>query len=161
MTSDLDRAFLHYATNPTALDALREAVRLYAERVAAREGAHSPEDTAQEVVVKVWRALSTFERQSSFRIFVHTIVLNHLHGEARARKSRITLTPVEEMPERADTGPGIDRFLLDHFDDDERHLLFVLSERLDFTKAATELGLSPKALRSRLERLKARRLVEA
>jgi hypothetical protein len=47
------------------------------------------------------------------------------------------------------------------FDDDERHLLATFARSLNFTKAATELGISPKALRSKLVRLKTRRQVEA
>jgi DNA-binding transcriptional LysR family regulator len=47
------------------------------------------------------------------------------------------------------------------FDDDERHLLATFARSLNFTQAATELGISPKALRSKLERLKTRRQVEA
>lgn len=135
-------------------------MRRYALNVATREGSDYPEDAAQEIVVRVWRALSRFGRESSFKTWVHSICRNHLYGEAPARKSRIAITQVEELPDRGGSDPGIDRFPLDRFNEDERHLLSTFARSLNFTVAAQELGISPKALRSRLERLKAQRLVE-
>jgi RNA polymerase sigma factor (sigma-70 family) len=156
-TNDLDVAYLRYTTNPTAIDSLLEAVRKYATRVAERNDHPSPEDAAQEIVVKTWKALSRFERRSSFRSFVHTIVMNHLYDEIRAQRARITLTPVEEMPEQQDTVPGHDKLSLDGFSEEERRMLWVFAQIMDFTKAAAMLGITPKALRSRLERLKVKK----
>jgi DNA-directed RNA polymerase specialized sigma24 family protein len=97
----------------------------------------------------VWRALYTFERRSSFRTFVHTIVLHRIYAEARPRKSRITITQVEELPEREATDPGFDRFPLDRFTGNERHLLSTFARLPNFARAAAELGITPKTLRSR------------
>jgi hypothetical protein len=55
--------------------------------------------------------------------------------------------------------PGSTGSPLDRFDDDERHLLATFARSLNFNQAATDLGITPKALRSRLERLKARQSV--
>jgi hypothetical protein len=76
----------------------------------------------------------------------------------RARKSRIALQSVEELPEREAADPGFDRFPLDRFDMDERYLLSTFARSLNFTQAAQELGTTPKAARTRLERLKARQM---
>jgi DNA-directed RNA polymerase specialized sigma24 family protein len=109
-------------------------------------------------VVKVWRSLATFTRQSSFRTVVHTVAVNHLHDAARATKSRIEEALTEDLREHAHQEGGCDRFPLDRFAEDERHLLSVFARHLHFGKAAAELGITPKALRSRLERLKARQM---
>jgi RNA polymerase sigma factor (sigma-70 family) len=152
--SDLDVAYLRYNTDPNALDNLLEAVRKYASRLAERNDHPSPEDAAQDIVIKTWKALSRFERRSSFRSFVHTIAIHHLFDEVRSRSTRITLTVVEEMPEHQVSDPGHDRFSLDGFSEAERHLLNTFAMSLDFAQAAKDLGITTKALRSRLERLK-------
>jgi RNA polymerase sigma factor (sigma-70 family) len=154
MTSDLDVAYLRYSTDPNALDNLLEGVRKYATRLADRCDHPSPEDAAQDVVVKTWKALSKFQRRASFRSFVHTIVLHHLYDELRSKETRITLTVVEEMPEHVISDPGQDKFSLDGFSEAERHLLNTFAYSMSFTQAADDLGITPKALRSRLERLK-------
>jgi hypothetical protein len=63
-----------------------------------------------------------------------------------------------ESHEQAGSESGFDRFPLYRFDEDERSLLATFANSLNFVQAATELGLTPKALRSRLERLKAGQL---
>jgi hypothetical protein len=50
---------------------------------------------------------------------------------------------------------------LDCFDEDKRHLLTTYARHLNFGKAAAELGIAPKALRSRLERLRTKQRTEA
>jgi RNA polymerase sigma factor (sigma-70 family) len=156
VASDLDKLYLKYSTDPTMLDGLLEAVRGYAVRIAVSWNHRSPEDAAQEIVVKVWRSLAKFTRQSSFRTFVHTVAVNHLHDLASATKCRIEEVPTEDLPEHAHQEARCDRFPLDRFAEDERHLLSVFARHLHFGKAAAELGITPKALRSRLERLKTR-----
>lgn len=85
MPSDLDKLYLHYAA---VLDGLLEAVRGYACRVSMSWNNRSPKDATQNITVKVWQALSTFTGQSSFRTFVHTVAVNHLHDLASAAKWR-------------------------------------------------------------------------
>jgi hypothetical protein len=72
---------------------------------------------------------------------------------------RVEEVPTEDLPEHAHQESGRDRFPLDRFAEDERHLLSVFARHLNLGKATAKLGITPKALRSRLERLKARQLV--
>jgi hypothetical protein len=71
---------------------------------------------------------------------------------------RLEEVPTEDLPEHAHQESGCDRFPLDRFAEDERHLLSVFARHLNLGKATAKLGITPKALRSRLERLKARQM---
>ena len=160
MASDLDKLYLRYATDPTMLDGLFEAVH------GTRTACHYPGTIARR---KMRRRTSwsrsgghwpRFTRQSTFRTFVHTVAVNHLHDLASATKCRIEEVPTEDLPEHAHQEGRCDRFPLDRFAEDERDLLTTFARHLHFGKAAAELGITPKALRSRLERLKARQQME-
>jgi hypothetical protein len=67
----------------------------------------------------------------------------------------------EAMAEQAlqELAPAVASIQYDRFSDDERHLLNTFARSLNFTVAAQELGTTPKALRSKLERLKTRQMV--
>lgn len=158
MTGDLNKLFLRYVSDPTAIDPMLEGVRRYAIKLADRNNHHSPEDAAQDIVVKTWKALSMFERRSTFESFVRTIALHHLYDETRASKRRIAMAAVERLPEQTTADPGCDRFSLQGFSDNDKVILCTLAKHMQFGKAAAELGITPKALRSRLERLKVERL---
>lgn len=46
------------------------------------------EDVAQDVVVKLATAIAKFDGRSKFTTWLHRVVLNHLHDQARAKKRR-------------------------------------------------------------------------
>jgi len=46
------------------------------------------EDVAQDIVVKLARVIGQFEGQAKFTTWLHRLVLNHLHDQARAQKRR-------------------------------------------------------------------------
>jgi RNA polymerase sigma factor (sigma-70 family) len=143
MLNDLDRTYLRYATDPDRLDNLLAAARRYAARQAERDGHPSAEDAAQEIVVKVWKSLSRFQRRSSFRSFVHTIAIHHLLDEARAAKSRIVVETVDDqMPEPDAPRADAIRFSLEPFMDDDKVILVALAKHPHFDKAAKDLKIS-------------------
>lgn len=102
------------------LRAFEEFVRKYQRRIVAncRHIIHDPnnaEDLAQEVFVKAFFALRSFEGRSSARHWLQTIkvnhCLNHLKKERRAVMFDIEeqedWTPAAEVPRRNEDGSGL------------------------------------------------------
>lgn len=134
------------------------------------------EDMAQEIFLKVYRALPQFEGKSTFSTWLYTIATNHClnHLESRRRRPRLqemigpartegNPDPVEDW--RPDPAPGADRVLeqadlrrliqeqLLRLTPEHRAILVLRDiQGLAYEEIGGLLGLEPGTVRSRLHR---------
>jgi RNA polymerase sigma factor (sigma-70 family) len=157
MKNNLNTAYSAYVAEVTAdtLNSLLKEVTRYAVSVAKWKKHPSPDDVAQEVAVKVWTSLGTFNSKSTFTTWVHQITCRVILDDHRSSK-REPLTQVDELPESFHEGEGKPSRLSipAHLPPASRVMLDALDSTRNFITAATQLGITPKALRSRLERMK-------
>lgn len=99
------------------MDAFEEIVHLFQRRVLTlvhhMVGGVEAEDLAQDVFVKIWKALPRFRFESKFETWLYRITLNRCYDHLRSRKRSETV-PLDEpdQPEAArltDPGPLPDR----------------------------------------------------
>ncbi|MFH1278624.1 MAG: RNA polymerase sigma factor [Candidatus Eisenbacteria bacterium] len=130
--------------------------------------AEEAKDLAQEVFVKVYFALPSFERRSMFKTWVQRIKINHCLNHIRKRRGKVFLDAddpkalaAEEMrvEERAtgEVEAGADRArirqVLDSLTETLRIPLILCDlDGLSYQEAADELGIGLSALKMRLKR---------
>lgn len=150
-------------------DTYRAKVRAYAAKLVGRDDA---EDVAQEVFLKVSRALDALEDPSRLSSWIYAITLNAARDKARARASRPAPAPGNaeaRLARAADTGRTPEEALarsemvacyVDYVNrlPREAYLVYVLAEfeHLAHVEIARRLGLSPGAVKIRLHRARAR-----
>jgi RNA polymerase sigma factor (sigma-70 family) len=156
MTTDLDKLYALYKadTSHENENALVGEITRYARRLAVRYGATDADDIAQDATIKIWAAIATYTPATTFRAWAATITLNHIRDQARAISRRPDLHYSDEPPEPNADVPATTEYSLARFNDDERVLLHTFAQYLDFGITAAKLGITTKALRSRLERIK-------
>jgi RNA polymerase sigma factor (sigma-70 family) len=125
------------------------------------------EDATQEALVAAWRHIHDLRDPDRLDGWLHRLLVNACHREARGRQRRGRFevhVDTFEAPEMDETGLTIDRDQLERgfrrLDTDQRAVLvlhYYLGLRLD--EAAEVLGLPPGTVRSRLHR--ATRLMRA
>lgn len=134
---------------------------------------HEVEDLAQEVFLKVFRALDRFDpTRAKFMTWVYTFVRNHCYDALKKRRLPTTsLTPTDpndrprELPDERELQPGhssennelgqhIAQALADLGED--QRMVFVLREYegLDYAAIAGVIGVSEGTVKSRLFRAK-------
>jgi RNA polymerase sigma factor (sigma-70 family) len=157
MTKNLNTAYADYTTEVTAdtLNDLLKAVTRYADGLAKWKKHPSPDDIAQDVAVKVWTSLGTFNSKSTFTTWVHQITCRVILDDHRSSR-REPLTQMDELPESASDGERTpSRSIIPvHLPPASRVMLDALDSTRNFVATASQLGITPKALRSRLERMK-------
>ena len=96
---DLDRVRRFQAGDDRAFDELVQVHRREVYRLAYRLlGNHADaDDLAQEAFLRVYRSLTRFRRESSFRTWLTRIVLN-LAADRRSERSAKRQVPLEEVP---------------------------------------------------------------
>jgi hypothetical protein len=101
---------------------------------------------SETILLSLWQALKHWRTHSD---------------DITTAKRRQKLLPSEtfddDLPAYVESTPETVHYSLAGFTDDERILLVTFAESMDFATAAAELGISPSALRSRLQRLKKRK----
>ena len=134
------------------------------------------DDAAQEIFIKAYRALGSFQGNAAFMTWIYRIAVNHcrdlLRSESRRRteswdelqeregdslEARITTFP---EPSRMDDRRRLLREALDKLSEDQRTLLLLReSEGLSYQELAETLCCSLDAVKARLRR--ARRELES
>jgi RNA polymerase sigma factor (sigma-70 family) len=164
MSRDIDKLYEAYAADSddqAKLGALLEAVTGHARKLANRHGHNDPEDVGQETMIRCWKDLSTYDpTKGSLKSWVSTVALNYMRKQADLLRNRMTEYP-EHLPEPECSDVEVKSYSLEWANDEEKQLLFHLSQTLDFAETARHFLMSPKALRSRLERIKAKRNLPA
>ena len=146
-------------------DAFSELARVSVSRllVIARLILHdepAAEDATQEALVAAWRHIRGLRDPERFEAWLHRLLVNACHREARhgrSRSSREVHLPVIDSPEPDETGRLLDRDQLDRgfrrLDIDHRAVIvlyYYLGLRPE--EAADVLGLPAGTVRSRLHR---------
>jgi RNA polymerase sigma-70 factor (ECF subfamily) len=159
----LNYAYSTYRADPSleATERLLAAVTSYAQRLVRRAQPQDADDVLQEIVLHVWKSLDRFAGRSSFKSWVHNICKNKL-GDSLRRKYResdqVNLSGlVIDTIEREDPGGSIHRRTSIHLtvlSPEEHRAVKVFAQHGDFESAAETLHTTPKALRSRLERIR-------
>ena len=118
------------------------------------------EDATQEALVAAWRHIRGLRDPERFEAWLHRLLVNACHREARhgrSRTSREIHLPAFDAPEPDETGRMLDRDQLDRgfrrLDVDHRAVIvlyYYLGLRPE--EAADVLGLPPGTVRSRLHR---------
>jgi RNA polymerase sigma-70 factor (ECF subfamily) len=118
------------------------------------------EDATQEALVAAWRHIRGLRDPARFEAWLHRLLINACHREARkdrSRHSREVHLPTFDAPQRDATGLLLDRDQLDRgfrrLDVDHRAVIvlyYYLGLRPE--EAADILGLPPGTVRSRLHR---------
>jgi RNA polymerase sigma-70 factor (ECF subfamily) len=145
------------------------ADRLYAVVLRLCASSHEAEDVTQEAFLRAWRAIERFDERSSFFTWLYRIGVN----EAKRRAGRPQLfarrVALEEAPgeppdlgdapegraERREMRAALERAVRDLPLDFRAALILRDVEGLSTSEAATILGLSEAALKSRLHRARA------
>lgn len=129
---------------------------------------HEAEDICQETFVRVWRALPKYKEKGHFRAWVWQIALNLCRDSARAKQRRarwLCAWPMDEMPEAASVNASPDEAAslrcdlerlargMELLPEKFRLPLWLFSvENLSQTECATLLGLSVRAVETRIFR---------
>jgi RNA polymerase sigma-70 factor (ECF subfamily) len=118
------------------------------------------EDATQEALVAAWRHIRGLRDPARFEAWLHRLLINACHREARkdrSRYSREVQLSTFDAPQRDETGLLLDRDQLDRgfrrLDVDHRAVIvlyYYLGLRPE--EAADTLGLPPGTVRSRLHR---------
>ena len=118
------------------------------------------EDATQEALVAAWRHIHGLRDPDRFEAWVHRLLVNACHREARQRRSRVTHEvhlPAFDAPQPDATGLFMDRDQLDRgfrrLDVDQRAVIVLYYYvGLRPEEAAEVLGLPAGTVRSRLHR---------
>lgn len=151
MRISLNSAHAAYSQHPDAdsLGSLLSASTSYVSAVCKRSGHPDADDLTQEIVIKVWLALSTYRGQSSFRTWVHKIARRHLIDTAR-RSADPWIIP-EDLdalhPPEPDSHLGFDAESLP-LKEPERKLVSALLTHGSFRAVAHELGRTARSVKS-------------
>ena len=57
------------------------------------------EDVAQEIFIRIWRALPTFDGRASLSTWIYTIARNTSLSALRGRRNHVSLSDLEMLPE--------------------------------------------------------------
>ncbi len=136
------------------LRALLEAVTGHAQKLASYNGHPEPEDAGQEIAVKVWRSLGSYNPKKAFSSWVSTVALNHLRDGARAAQRQPDMQAMDMIPEPGDSTPDGITVSLTKYTIRERKLLYWTAVDRDFEMTAERFGWTEQALRRRLQRIK-------
>ncbi len=151
-------------------DAYHARVRAYAAKLVGRDDA---DDVAQEVFLKVSRALDTLADPARLSSWIHAITLNTVRDRGRARASRPgpapegaaallaqAVDPAARTPEEAATRNEMVACYIDYVERLPRdyHDVFVLAEfdHLPSAEIAGRLALSLATVKIRLHRARAK-----
>jgi len=121
------------------------------------------EDLTQETYAKAWRRIGTLRQSSSLRSWLLTIARNEFLQWVRVERPEVR--PLDEAPEEADDGPGVERGLeLSERDRALRQAVGGLQpdlqetvalhyfQDLSFREVAVVLGVPPGTVKSRINR---------
>ncbi|MEC7583937.1 MAG: sigma-70 family RNA polymerase sigma factor [Planctomycetota bacterium] len=152
---------LAFAAGGGDRSAFAELVERYAGRIVAaidrRLGDHHAAlDVAQEVWIKVFRALPRFREGASFRSWLFSIALNATRDEGRRRQRRPTEGPDALVPLTTKQQPTQRLAIHDALqrvpEPFRSTLQLVDVEKFSYEEAATALGCNVGTVRSRLSR---------
>lgn len=117
-------------------------------------------DAAQEALISIARGIGSFDGRSAFTTWIYRVATNAALDELRRRRRRPT--PVDELPEPAAPGSGIDDRVGAQLDVDaalaqlpeEFRVAVVLRDLcdLDYAEIASVLDVPPGTVRSRIAR---------
>lgn len=125
------------------------------------------EDVTHDVFLKVFRKLSEFRGESSWRTWLYRITINHCHNVKQSWHSRNLVTNADDAvwdnaaapvdsPLRAletkELGQRIQKALDDLSEEYRLLLLLVADEELSYAEVATLTGQSADAVRGKLHR---------
>lgn len=149
-----------------ALEALLTSVAPAIHRFGLRmcKNVHDAEDVLQDTLLNVAKHLSDFEGRSSLSSWIFSLTRSACAKKRRGLKNRPPVSD-EQLSERPDPGPNpevraADQELafalsgaLDRLSDDQREVLLLRDvEGLSAPEAASSLGISVQAVKSRLHR---------
>ena len=152
---------LAFAAGTGDRSAFAELVERYAGRIVAaidrRLGDHHAAlDVAQEVWIKVFRALPRFREGASFRSWLFAIALNATRDEGRRRQRRPTEGPdslvLLPSPQQPNQQLAIEDALQRVPEPFRSTLQLVDVEKFTYEEAATAMGCNVGTVRSRLSR---------
>jgi RNA polymerase sigma-70 factor (ECF subfamily) len=164
----LSEHFLVWRLRRGDREACRELVRRhhqgvygYLRRLGAEEAL--AEDLTQDTYAKAWRRIGSLRQSSSLRSWLLTIARNEFLQWVRVERPEVR--PLDEAPEEADDGPGVERRLeLSERDRDLRRAVVRLQpdlqesvalhyfQDLSFREVAAVLNVPPGTVKSRINR---------
>ncbi len=165
----LDDTALTQAAKSGDLDAFESLVRahtpaVYAHAIRFFGDAQAAEDVVQEVWIKVYRSLDTFDERAHFSTWLYRVVRNTCLDEVRQGKRRPipveSLTPPPALTDVADAAAlsaSLEYAMLQLPQEDRDALSAVSVFGLSYAQAADSLGVPVGTIKSRVFR--ARRLL--
>jgi len=123
------------------------------------------EDLSQEIFIKAYQSLHTFQRESSFSTWIYRIDVNKGLDWKKANQRRLFVEPLEgSVPNSV---PLTEQFLLAQEEKEkvteqiqhlpeiyERIIFYYYFDNLSYLEISKKLGISPKTVESRLYRAK-------
>ncbi|MCU1247072.1 MAG: hypothetical protein JWQ49_101 [Edaphobacter sp.] len=166
MANNLNSAYAAYrqAPNDSTLGVLLTEVTKHALRLARRNSNLDAEDIAQQTTIAVWQALPTYTDKAAMTTFVTTIVGHKVKDALRQRYSEPKLAPMQSWEvdvHQPDAAPPTRSITINVFDylpttlsESDKALIASMTSDKQRTEIAADMGISLRALRSRLSRLK-------
>jgi RNA polymerase sigma-70 factor, ECF subfamily len=144
----------------------RHADRIYGLVLRLLGDRHEAEEATQEAFIRAWRGIDRFKGDARFSTWLYRIGINEAHRRATRRPPPGLVTSLEQRPvdppdrsqspqqraERSDLREALERAIRTLEPDYRAPLILRDIEGLSTTEAATIMGLSEAAFKSRLHR---------
>jgi RNA polymerase sigma factor (sigma-70 family) len=164
--AELNHAYAAYKADPSAtnMDTLLRAVRHFAHLslhgIEWGSDRASHEDTCQEVVLRVWKYLPSFDGDSEMSTWVTRVVINQIRSEHRRTRTQPQPQPMDADPDTVlpliSVEPHQNKVgnLPPTINERERRVVEILLRTGSYSSVRQEMGLTELALKAVIHRIR-------